>query len=203
MTEPFDDLLDLRHAATDRATIVTVPERRMLALDGIGAPTGTDFIRAAEALFSVADRLRARLHGRGLDVRVGAMECAWWQHPEPTPDEMPEQFADRSTWHWQLMTEIPRPAGDDEVEAVVEGASPAIDHAGHVRPIRFAEGRSAQVLQLGGPATAGRAVTLLFAEVAAAGARPHGHLHEIHLTDPRRVSPDRWRVILRLPIEAA
>ena len=34
-------------------------------------------------------------------------------------------------------------------------------------------------------------------------AHSHGHLHEIHLTDPRRVSPDRWRVILRLPIEAA
>jgi hypothetical protein len=29
---------------------------------------------------------------------------------------------------------------------------------------------------------------------------PHGHLHEIHLADPRRVGDDRRRIIIRLPI---
>jgi hypothetical protein len=205
MTEAFDDLFDLRHAATDRATIVTVPERRMLAIDGVGAPTGADFARALEALHAVADRLRSRLHReRGFDVRVAPSETAWWIHPEPPPEEMARQFEDRSTWHWQLMTEIPARATDEDVDAALADARAAlVDHAAHVRPIRFAEGRSAQVLHVGGPSTAARAVELLFREVAAAGARPHGHLHEIHLADPRHAPLDRQRVILRLPIEPA
>jgi hypothetical protein len=205
MTETFDDLFDLRHAATDRATIVAVPERRMLAIDGVGAPSGVDFARALDTLHELAARLRSRLHReRGLDVRHAPSECAWWTHPEPTPDEMAEQFEDRSTWHWQLMTEIPARAHDDDVAATLAEAREAgVDHAEHVRPIRFAEGRSAQVLHVGGPSGAGRAVALLFREVAAAGARPHGHLHEIYLADLRHAPLERQRLILRLPIEAA
>ena len=201
---PADDPLALRHAATDRATIVTVPERRMLALDGVGAPTGTDFARAIEALHEVADRLRAHLRrGRGIESRVGLIECAWWTHPEPTPAEVPERFSDRTTWHWQLMIEIPDRARDEDMAAAIaEATAGGVDHASHVHPIRFAEGRSAQILHLGGPGTAASAVALLYREVEAAAARPHGHLHEIHLNDPRHVEPERRRIILRLPIEA-
>jgi hypothetical protein len=198
-----DDILDLRHAATNRATIVTVPERRMLALDGVGAPNGADFGHAIVALHEVAGGLRATLHReRGLDTRVGLVEAAWWIHPEPAPSEVPERFADRSKWHWQLMIEVPERAADAEVDAAIADARRrSVAHAEHVHPIRFAEGRSAQILHVGGPATVAGAVELLYREVALAGAHPHGHLHEIHVTDPRRVPPERQRVILRLPIE--
>ena len=203
-TGPADDPLGLRHAATDRATIVTVPERRMLALDGVGAPTGPDHARAIETLHEVADRLRARVRrDRGLSTRVGSVECAWWTHPEPPPAEMPGRFVDRTTWHWQLLIEIPEPAADEDVErGLADARAAGVDHAAHVRAIRFGEGRSAQVLHVGGPATAASAVSLLYREVARAGAHPHGHLHEIHLADPRHVPAARQRVILRLPIEA-
>jgi hypothetical protein len=201
--ERADDLLALRHAATDRATIVTVPERRMIALDGVGTPTGTDFARAIETLHDVAEQLRQRLHREHrIETRIGAVECAWWTHPEPPPAEVPEKFEDRRAWHWQLMIEVPHRASDDDVEAAIAAArAAAIDHAGHVRAIRFAEGRSAQILHVGGPGTEARAVGLLYREVARAGDHPRGHLHEIHVADPRYVPIERQRVILRLPIE--
>lgn len=203
MSHELSDSLDLRHAATDRATIVTVPERRMLAIDGVGAPTGIDHRRAIETLHDVADRVRATVvRARRREVRLGPIECAWWTHPEPPPGEVPALFEDRSSWHWQLITELPNGATDEDAERAISDARRAgADHAAHVRVIRFAEGRSAQILHLGGPGTAGAAVRRLFDEVAAAQVHPHGHLHEIHLVDPRHVSPDRQRVILRLPIE--
>jgi hypothetical protein len=204
MTQDPDDIIALRHAATDRATIVTVPERRMIALDGVGAPTGTAFGRAIETLHEVADRLRARLHTvHRIESRIGAVECAWWTHPEPPAEEVPERFEDRATWHWQLMIEVAARAEDDDVEAAIEDARRSnVDHAAHVRPISFTEGRSAQILHLGGPDTAAKAVALLYREVAAAAEQPHGHLHEIYLSDPRHVPPARQRVIIRLPIQA-
>jgi len=199
------DTLELLHAATDRATIVTVPERRMYALDGLGDPSGTGYAGAIETLHAVADGLRAQLHvERHLETRVAPIECAWWTHPEPTPAEVPDRFADRATWHWQQMVEIPRRASDEEAERALETARrDVVRDAGLVRIIRFAEGLSAQILHVGPPAAAPNSVRRLFDAVAAAGLNPRGHLHEIHVSDPRHVPPERSRSILRLPVEPA
>jgi hypothetical protein len=67
---------------------------------------------------------------------------------------------------------------------------------------RFEEGRSAQILHLGGPADEHRSVVALYDAVAREGLHPHGHLHEIRLADYERVPDGRARAILRLPIEA-
>ena len=197
--------LELLHAATDRATIVTVPERRMYALDGLGAPSGTGYAGAIETLHAVADGLRSQLHvERHLATRVAPIECAWWTHPEPAPAEVPERFADRATWHWQQMVEIPHRASDDEAERALETARrDVVRDAGLVRIIRFAEGLSAQILHVGPPVAAADSVRRLFDAVAAAGLNPRGHLHEIHVSDPRHVPPERSRSILRLPVEPA
>lgn len=202
-TQDLSDSLELRHAATDHATIVVVPDRRMFAIDGVGAPTGGDFPVASGTLRAVAELLRAHLHvKRGLDTRVGVLECAWWVHPEPPADEMANAFADRTNWHWQQMIEIPRQAADDDVEAAVDDARRrTLPGVGLVRQIAFEEGRSAQVLHVGPVATTPRSVRKLFEAVRAEGLRPHGHLHELHLTDPLRVAPERQRIIIRLPIE--
>ena len=83
------DPLELRHAATDRATIVMVPERRLLAIDGVGSPASGAFHLASATLRQVGGELRTRLHqARGLDTRVGILECAWWIHPEVAPDAL-------------------------------------------------------------------------------------------------------------------
>jgi hypothetical protein len=204
MTELASDSLDLRHAATDHATIVTVPARRMLAVDGVGAPTGTDHRRAMTALHDIADHLRTRVRQREhVDPRLGPIECAWWTHPEPPPEELGEQFQDRSTWHWQLMIEVPKRATEEDVAAAIAEAGGSAPMGVPVRVVEFEEGRSAQILHVGGSGSAADAVARLAREVAASGGRPHGHLHEIHLSDPRHVGPDRARAILRLPIETA
>jgi hypothetical protein len=198
------DQIDLRHAATDRATIVVVPERRMFAIDGLGDPRTTGFTLASDTLRATGEALRVRLqreHGR--KVATGVLECAWWTHPEPPSEDLAASFADRSTWHWQQMLEIPTEAGDEDAQAAIdESRSNLGPSSPPVRLIQFAEGRAAQILHIGGPATEYRSVVALYDAVTSAGLRPHGHLHEIRLSDYERVPGDRARSILRLPIEA-
>ena len=203
--EPPSDILELRHASTDRATIVVVPERRMFAIDGVGGPAATDYHLATETLRTAADILRARLAKTvGLETRVGVVECAWWVHPEPGPDEMAAAFADRSAWHWQQMIEIPAVAADEDALAAIDETRRRAGRAAPLlRLIAFAEGRSAQILHTGGPATEADSVAKLYHAVRMAGLRPHGHLHELHLAEPGRVPAGRARTILRLPIERA
>jgi len=202
-TEPASDRFELFHAATDRAMIVVVPERRMFAIDGLGDPRAADFLFASKTLRIAAELLRVRLAREyGVERRVGVLECAWWTHPEPPSQDLAQAFADRSTWHWQQMIEIPSEATDEDAAAAIDEARARAGRpAPLLRVIRFAEGRSAQILHVGGPAREHESVQALYHAVAVAGLRPHGHLHEIRTADYERVPDDRARSILRLPIE--
>jgi len=197
------DPLELRHAATDHATIVLVPERRLIAVDGVGSPISAGFRLAASTLRTAAENLRSLLHrSRGLETRVGIVESAWWIHPEVEPAAMADAFVDRSLWHWQQMVEVPAKATDAEVESAIEQTRrDASRELPLIRSIRFAEGRAAQILHVGGAPTEVEAVRRLFDVVAEAGLRPRGHLHELYLADPEQVPAGRARSILRLPIE--
>jgi hypothetical protein len=202
--EAHSALLDLRHAATDRAVIVDVDERRLVAIDGIGEPSGTDFRLAADTLRQVARVLAQTLRrDRSVTPRPGILECAWWTHPEPMPDELPTAFEDRSTWHWQQMIEVPEYADDGSVAAAIDevrrggGRSRPL-----VRPIRLTEGRAAQILHVGGSADLASSLRKLIEAIAAAGLHPHGHIHELRIADEADVPAGRARSILRIPVEA-
>jgi hypothetical protein len=203
MVELTSDPLELRHAATDRATIVVVPERRLFAIDGVGEPQSGAFALASETLRDADRMLRSRLHrATRVELPPQVLECAWWRHPEVPGPRAAEAFTDRSTWHWQQMMEIPRQASDQDIEAVIDEVR---QRAGRAVPllhaITVAEGRSAQILHVGGAEDQHLAVRALYEMVEAAGHRAHGHLHEIRLADHERVPPGRGRTILRLPIE--
>ena len=203
-TELPSDRFELRHAATDKATFVVVPERRMFAIDGLGDPQMPGFVLASETLRATEQRVRVRVQKvTGHKAEGAVLECAWWTHPEPAVEDLASSFADRSNWHWQQMIEIPPETTDEDAQASIdETRAQSGRPVPLVRVIRFAEGRSAQILHLGGPTDEHRSVTALYDAVAREGLHPHGHLHEIRLADYERVPDGRARAILRLPIEA-
>jgi hypothetical protein len=203
MTEaPIGDPFELRHAATDRATIVNVPERWLLAIDGVGSPDADDYRLAGQvlrtALANVSARLR-RLGWTGQPTRV--LETAWWIHPEVPPDQTAEAFKDRRVWHWQQMIELPLAATEDDVESAIDQTR---REAGRVVPllrtVHFVEGVSAQILHVGA-SPVDEAVRRLYDAVAAQGLEPRGHLHELRLAEAQAVPQGRERSILRLPVE--
>jgi hypothetical protein len=203
-TELPNDRFELRHAATDRPTFVVVPERRMFAIDGLGEPRLPGFVLASDALRATEERVRRRVaRATSRKITPADLECAWWTHPEPPSQDLATSFADRSTWHWQQMIEIPPEATDEDAQASIDETRATFGRPmPPVRVIEFAEGRSAQILHIGGPADEHRSVVALYDAVAREGLHPHGHLHEIRLADYERVPDGRARAILRLPIES-
>ena len=194
---------ELRHAATDRATIVVVPTQRLFAIDGFGSPSGTDFRLATETLRAVSDALRARLRStRSGDPGKGSIEAVWWTHPEVPIEQMADTFADRSAWHWQQLIEVPRTAAEADATAAIDATRV---HAGQqlplVRIVEITEGQTAQILNVGAAAEPD-SLRKLGRELDAAGLQPRGHVHQIFLTDPHLVSADRARSILRIPVES-
>jgi hypothetical protein len=193
---------ELRHAATDRATIVVVPKRRLFAIDGVGEPTSATYRLASETLRDVSEAMRHRLRAAGCtDPGRLAIETAWWTHPELPPAQMADAFRDRAAWHWQQLVEVPPRASDADADAAIDETRGAGREVPLVRVVEIVEGRSAQILNLGADAEAD-SVRRLAAEIAASGLRPHGHLHQIFVSDPDVVGRAKARSILRLPIEA-
>jgi hypothetical protein len=200
--ESPSDRLDLRHAATDHATIVVVPERRLLAIGGVGSVVGADFKMASGVLRVIATDIRSRLRrDQSASSQIGELESVWWTNGVE-PADISTTWADRSDWHWQQMIEIPSAAPDAIVGAAIDEAR---RNAGRetplVRLVRIREGRAAQILHVGGRPTESDALRKLYDALLGAGLRPRGHVHQIVLSDPDMVPNGRAASIFRLPIE--
>jgi hypothetical protein len=200
---PPSTYMELRHASTDRLTLVVVPERRFLAIDGVGRPSAADFSVATTMLRAAAVVLRARSsRGRLPADRIGVLECRWWTVPPPPLDKLPQAFADRTGWHWQQLIAVSDSVSDDDCEtAIDEAASRAGWPARLVRLVRTTEGQCAQMLHVGGTASESLTLNRLLAALAEAGLRPRDAIHELRVADDRDVPRERARSILRLPIE--
>ena len=195
--------LELLHAATDRPMIVMVGERRFIAIDGVGGPHGADHRLAGDALRTAAQHLRHTLAtDRHVTTRPGILETAWWIHPEPPVDQLPDAFTDRSRWHWQQMIEVPDAATDADVAVAIEETQREAGRGGPLlHQVRMTEGRAAQMLHLGGSTTAASTLRALFDLLASQGLHPHGHIHELRIAEEGDVPAARARSILRVPIE--
>jgi hypothetical protein len=154
-------------------TLVDVPERRYLAVDGAGDPAGPAFGSAIAMLYAASG---AAPHT--------PLEGLWWS-------DSPQEFdhEDRSGWSWTLL--LPAPA---DLEA------PADDR---VRLEDLAEGRCAEVVHVGPYADEGPTIEHLHAWIAGQGLERHGRHHEIYLDDPATTPPERLRTILRQPVRPA
>jgi hypothetical protein len=197
------DRFDLRHAATDRAIVVVVPERRLLATGGVGSPRGADFKLASDILRLIAIDIRRRLRRDQLPTpRVEHLE-ATWSSQQIRPEDIPATWSTRSDWHWVQMVEVPSAATDAVVGAAIDEARM---NAGRetplVRLLRIAEGRAAQILHVGGHESEPDTLRRLFEAVLEAGLQPRGPVHQILLADPDVVPTGRAASIFRLPIES-
>ncbi len=204
MTLPTaSSFLELRHASTDHAIFVVVPERTFFAIDGAGNPGASDFRLAASALRTAVQILMRRLKQDGIPTptRPGVVESAWWPSHPLSPEDVPDAFADRSTWRWRQLIELPSGATEAKaLEAIDIGRRGAGRDLALVRRMVFTEGSAAQLLHVGVRQDEPASVRRLYAEIAAAGLRPEGLLHVLQLADPDAAPRGLGRAILRQPV---
>ena len=77
------------------------------------------------------------------------------------------------------------------------------ERGGDLKLETLKEGRCIQVLHVGPYEREGETVALLAEFASAQGLAFHGRHHEIYLSDPRRVEPERLKTILRHPVRPA
>ena len=187
------------YAATADCTVVDVPELAYLMIDGAGDPNSAQEYRdAVSALFSVAYKTKFIAKAdTATDHVVMPLEGLWWA------DDMADfSVDDKSNWKWTMLIVQPDHVAAAHVAEAIEHATTKKkqEAAASIRLERWEEGRSAQLLHIGPYADEAPNIERLHDYIAESGLALRGKHHEIYLSDPSRVAPEKMKTIIRQPV---
>lgn len=185
------------YKATRKPRLMTFKPSTYLSIDGQGEPGGEAFSDRIGALYGMAWTVKmTRKFGGKQDYTVGKLEAQWWAD---TPN-----FADspKDQWRWKLMIRTPEFVKKAELKKAVDvllkrGKSAAVKD---VRLETLREGRCVQMLHVGPYEREPETIAIMKAFAEAEGLAFNGRHHEIYLSDPRRVAPEKLKTILRHPV---
>jgi hypothetical protein len=176
--------------------LVKVGPAKYLGITGRSAPGAPEFQNAVGALYTMAFTIKMARKLAGSDYAVTKLEGLWWLDDPatvPTP---------ATVWNWQVLLRVPPFITEKEragaAEDLVTKGKPT--DVRRVQLVELDEGPCVQILHVGPYTEEQPSIAKMreFAELA--GHRFSGKHHEIYLSDPRRVQPDKLRTILRQPI---
>ncbi|HZD44205.1 MAG TPA: GyrI-like domain-containing protein [Methanomicrobiales archaeon] len=196
-------LSHLHNPPAHTPVLVDVPSMQFLMVDGKGDPgTSQEYRDAMEALYALSYTLKfmVKKGEQGIDYVVPPLEGLWWA-------EKMEAFrvGDRNAWQWTSLIMQPEVVTVELFERARAEVGRKKDPPAlrKVRFLQFHEGLSAQVLHMGPFAGEGPTVERLHTFIQEKGYRLRGKHHEIYLSDPRRIAPEKMKTILRQPVEPA
>ncbi|MFC1794960.1 GyrI-like domain-containing protein [Planctomycetota bacterium] len=188
-----------QYVATKKPQLVEIHEVKYLAISGRGEPGGEEFTAKIGALYGVAytTKMTRKFAGKQ-DYTVCKLECQWWL------DDERQDFAmtDPKLWNFKFLIRTPDFVQDNELDTTVEtllkkGKEPQVKQ---VKFESFAEGLCVQILHVGPYEKEPETILLMEAFAGQQDMEFHGRHHEIYLSDPRRVPPERLKTILRHPV---
>lgn len=188
-----------RPSAKDFA-LVEVPAMRFVMVDGFGNPnTAPAYKRAVEWLYSVSYALKfASKKQLERDYGVLPLEGLWWAE-----DMNAFTAGDKDKWSWTAMIMQPDWITSDMFAAAVDKAHGKLgDPPESLRLETYDEGLSVQIMHIGPYDAEGPTIARLHQQfIPQNGLTENGHHHEIYLSDPRRVAPEKLKTIIRQPVK--
>lgn len=189
------------YAATRKPGLVDIKKAVYLSIEGQGAPGGPVFTAKVQALYSIAYTvMMTRKFGGKQDYGVCKLECLWRMDSEKSFEKVPPDL-----WRWRLLIRTPdfvKPTEIKKAAAVlIEKGKPADVNEVKLEPM--AEGLCVQMLHVGPYDKEPETVRAMQAFAEGKGLAFHGLHHEIYISDPRRIPPERLKTILRHPVKRA
>jgi hypothetical protein len=186
------------YAAPRRPVLLSIAKASYLGIAGRGAPGGDAFERAVGAIYSVAFTIKMASKRAGRDYGVSKLEGLWWVDSGRSVLAEP-----KDNWSWRLLIRTPEFIGKRELEAArKEVAGKEKDPLfKEVELTTLKEDQCVQMLHAGPYDGELETIAQMEAFAAEQGYCFDGLHHEIYLSDPRRVAPEKLRTILRIPMK--
>ena len=204
------------YASPKKPILVNVKTAAYLAIDGRGAPGDAEFQEKIGALYGMAFTVKMTRKFSGLkDYVICKLETIYsgpaGDDAAPDGDDAGPDGSEnlgalpREEWRWKFLIRTPDFVKQKEIEkaaaVLIEKGKGAA--CGAVNLERIGEGRCVQMLHVGPYEREPETVALMESFAATQGLAFHGKHHEIYLSDPRRVPPERLKTILRHPVQPA
>lgn len=176
--------------------LLTIKPAHYLAISGQGAPGGERFTACIGALYAMAFTIKmTRKFAGKQDYAVCKLEGQWFFDGDPA--KIP-----RDQWRWKLLIRTPDfiTATDRKQAAATllkRGKSREVEE---VKLETIDEGQCVQMLHVGPYEKECETIALMRSFAESKGFKLAGPHHEIYLSDPRRVPPERLKTILRQPV---
>ena len=186
------------YAARTKPAIVDVGRAQYLAAAGQGAPGSDPFVAAIGALYGAAFTIKMTRKFAGLqDYAVCKLEGQYFFGAGQDPADVP-----RDRWKWRLLIRTPEAVKARDLRRAVATLEKRGKAAGvqDVSLETFTEGRCVQMLHVGPYDRESETLEAMKAFAEQQGLKMGGPHHEIYLSDPRRVPPQRLKTILRHPV---
>ncbi len=191
----------LYRPSTKEFVVEDVPPLNFLMIDGHGDPNKTpEYTEAIETLYAVAYKLKfMSKKEKDQDYVVPPLEGLWWA--EDMDSFTTKQ--DKSVWDWTMMIMQPewitREMFDVAVQQVEKKKNPPA--LSKLRLEAYHEGLVAQIMHIGSYDDEAPTLAKLHSQfIPENGYKEAGKHHEIYLSDPRKVAPEKLKTILRQPI---
>ncbi len=196
--EIIDYSKTLKHlyTATGKIQEINVESGTFLAVEGQGEPGGEVFQNRIQCLYATAYTLKFTLKYAGvLDFKVGKLECLYLSEPDKTP---------MKEWRWRFLLRVPEGVTPRHLAQAKKSLKErrGLD-AAVVKRIRWKEGRALQVLHVGPFDQVGATYGQLSAYAQQHGLRTQCPGHEVYLSDPRRIAPEKLKTIVRMRVVKA
>ena len=196
------ELKHLYQPASKKFEVVDVPSMNFLMIDGQGDPnTAKEYQDALEALYAVAYKLKF-ISKKALvkDYVVPPLEGLWWA-------EDMEQFTtggDKNAWQWTMMIMQPEWVTQEMFENALDQVKKTKNPTAlsKLRLERYHEGLAVQIMHIGSYDNEGPTLGRMHHEfIPGHGYEMNGKHHEIYLSDPRKVAPEKLKTVLRQPVK--
>jgi hypothetical protein len=195
------ELAHLYRPSAKEFSVVQVPPMSFLMIDGHGDPnTAQEYSDAVEALYAVAYKLKfTSKKEQNFDYVVPPLEGLWW-----VEDMSQFSVGDKSSWDWTMMIMQPEQITQEMLDAavtqVVDKDLPALPK---LRLEMYDEGLAVQIMYFGSYADEGPTIARMHDFIHNEGYERAGKHHEIYISDPRRVAPEKLKTVIRQPIRRA
>jgi hypothetical protein len=194
--DPYKDH-KAEYVAPKEPALVNTTKAKYLTCSGQGEPGGDAFQNAIAALYTVAYAVKmTKKLAEGVDYKVCTLEALY--------DLDPQTIADRKSWKWKLMIRIPDFIQTADLKNAVKQAMERgkSENVMAVKLESLSEGKCVQILHVGPYDQEEAACEKMKQFAESCHLHFRGLHHEIYLSDPRRIPPERLRTILRHPVAA-
>ena len=176
------------YTAKTTPEIVEIEEGQFLTIKGKGAPGGDEFQAKVEALYSLAYGIKMMMKKEGKDFTVAKLEGLWWVDSDKPYTEVP-----REEWRWKLLIRQPEFVTPEIVEKAKQEVikKKKLELVNEVKFEKMKEGKCVQILHIGPYSTEPESLEKIYNLMKEKGLVYNGFHHEIYISDPRKVAPEK------------